>query len=403
MNQEQTIRLNCKNRHANAETRYTTNDFYVELYHKNEEPENCNRLRIKTPQIDVELLPSKGLSLGQAYQNNRAIFWDAPLPLIDSDKYDPYSDEIAIDGKPVIGFAFLKTFISGIEFYGLRNWGMPRTEQETGFVHPVHGETSNIPVETVNCLIKEDRIDITTSFVYRNFQGDDDKVWYERGEAMFQVNKTYSIFKNQPIIELIDEITNISDQNLTPDWGYHITFNPEDGSRLLVPSATVEERSGNRLPDDIETWHPAENTDIRTEYGYIHKGLMKFFDEAKPINSALQLYPSGKGIRVDFPPCPYFQTWYCHGGKNSKEFTYSSTGKPLLTKNWDGQGIEIGSSAVDHNNNVDNLVVFDYSLQPKQTFSIQLRIHALEEKETRQLAKQITDYNTARKLLHPVR
>jgi hypothetical protein len=67
------------------------------------------------------------------------------------------------------------------------------------------------------------------------------------------------------------------------------------------------------------------------------------------------IYPNGSTIEISTTPSPYFQTWFCNGGKGSKEFT-NTKGESLLQKNWDGMGIEIGSSALDHDGNIDRSV-----------------------------------------------
>jgi hypothetical protein len=70
------------------------------------------------------------------------------------------------------------------------------------------------------------------------------------------------------------------------------------------------------------------------------------------------IYPDGSRLEVSTTPSPYFQTWFCNGGKGSGEFT-DSNGKSLLRRNWDGMGIEIGSSPLDHNGNIDETVDYD--------------------------------------------
>jgi hypothetical protein len=216
-----------------------------------EDPVNANRIRISIPEVEVELLPSKGLSLGQAWIKGKPVFWEAPVNIPDTETIDLWSDEVCINGIPAKGFTFLKTFVAGIEFYGLRNWGMP--VEKDGKLELLHGETSNIPVSTIQYSVENDACNIQASFNYNTFEGDIDNPWYKRGEALFRVTRKLILTKGSFKIKIEDTIENISNRMLIPDWGYHITFRPEEGARYLVPSRSVSERGGNILPDDLET------------------------------------------------------------------------------------------------------------------------------------------------------
>jgi hypothetical protein len=344
------------------------NGFNMRLFHLPEDPENANRIRVSTSKVEVELLPSKGLSLGQAWINSKPVFWEAPIELPDTETIDLWSDEVMINGNPAPCFTFLKTLVGGVELYGLRNWGMPA--EIDGKLQPLHGETSNIPVSEIQYSFDEDSCIIQASFDYHIFEGDSNIPWYKRGEALYKVTKKVKLKKGALEIKLEDTIENISNRSLTPDWGYHITFRPEEGARYIVPSKKAEERGGNPLPADIQTWPKAENENIRTETGIIHKQVA--VAENGLVKTHL-IYSDGSTMEVSTTPSPYFQTWFCNGGKGSREFT-DSNGKSLLRKNWDGIGIEIGSSPLDHNGNIDKMVTYKSVLQPGEAMKIEIGI-----------------------------
>jgi hypothetical protein len=341
----------------------------------------------------IEFLPSKGFSLSQAWILNLPVFWEAPIDLCDTEVLDLWSDEIQINGNPSPGFTFLKTLYAGLEFYGLKNWGMPTTKY--GRLELLHGETSNIPVEEIRFgSDTKDACWIEASFVYRTFEGDQLLPWYERGESIFRVTRRYMMHADSLEIRSEDRIENVSSVVQRPDWGYHITLRPEEGARLLVPSKQAEERGGGELPTDMETWYPAKDPSVRTETGIIHKNLLIHPSEAGPdaVVSLLR-YTDGTGLAVSVPPSPYFQTWFCNGGKGSGEFT-DRKGESILLKNWDGMGLEIGSSALDHNDNVDETVNYKPLLHPGESISIPLKIKWLAENEVEGLAARINTYKT---------
>lgn len=82
-------------------------------------------------------------------------------------------------------------------------------------------------------------------------------------------------------------------------------------------------------------------------------------------------------MEVSITPSPYFQTWFCNGGKGSEEFT-DSNGQSLLRRNWDGMGIEIGSSPLDHNGNMDETVEYKQELLMGEKKKIEIGLKWIE-------------------------
>jgi hypothetical protein len=387
--------FNVKDLSLNETNELDHNGFQISIFHQENDPLTANRVKVWNKNVEVEFFPSKGLSIAQAWIKGQAIFWEAPISLPDTEDLNLWSDEISINGHPAPGFTFLKTLIGGLELYGLTNWGMPVTID--GKVELLHGETSNIPVsEILFGTENEKKCWIQASFLYRTFEGDDHLPWYERGEAIFKVTRKFTIPAKGLEFFVEDTIENVSNTIQRPDWGYHITFRPEEEARLLVPSKKVQERGGNVLPADIETWHKAKNPSVRTETGIIHQELLVSQSEHEPdTNVSLLAFPNGTGLAVSVPPSPYFQTWFCNGGKGSKEFT-DRNGESILMKNWDGMGLEIGSSALDHDGNIDRTVSYEPDLDPGAQIRIPLRIKWLDKQKVLDLEAAINAYKSTR-------
>ncbi len=387
--------LNCKNLTLNSDNKIKSGQLSVELLHQKNDPKNVNRLKIINKNLVVEVLPSKGLSVGEAWYNKKAIFWEPIIEMPDPDLLELNSDEVAINGEPLTGFTFLKTFNGGVELYGLKNWGMPR-KNKNGTLLPIHGETSNIPVNEVTVSIDEQEktIEIKGEFFYNSFEGGLHKPWYLRGEKLVKVIRSIIIKQGtNPSIDIKDTFKNISNSPFFVDWGYHITFAPEKGARIIIPSKKAENRSGEKLPEDIESWVPAKNSKIRTEVGIIHKGLKEFTENELTINKVLIQRPNLGNLVVSFSPSPYMQSWMCNGGANSTEFTLAKTGKPLFRKNWDGMGIELGASALDHDKNTDPAVPVATPLQPKETVSNFISIKIIDKKLFAGLVENFGEYS----------
>jgi len=379
------MRLNCINIYEDITDATDLSPFRIEIKNREGESRKTNRLYIDNGEVKTELLPSKGLSPGEVLFGEKPVFWEPPIGLPDPDKFDPNGNKVLINGSHLPGFDYLETFMGGIEFYGLKNWGMPLNVN--GTVLPLHGETSNIPVKEVEVVKENNGIRVTGSFIYRSMDKNNNKIWYLRGDELYKVSQSLFIPDKGKRFGFKTTIRNITNETLIPDWGYHITFRPEDGSRLIVPSRQAELRGGGELPSDIETWHPAAGSSVRTEVGVIHKQL--YSENGRSF--ILLRYTDGAGIKFSFPSSPYFQTWFCNGGAGTKEFTYAD-GTPVLNKNWDGQGIEIGSGPVDHDGNIDNTVNYRKELEAGEKKEIEFETEFLTAAECDELEAEIIKF-----------
>lgn len=393
MTPKMNVTLHCRDIKRNEKWHDRFHGKGFSLFQEPGDPAGVSRLLIQCGELEAVLFPSKGLSLGQVFYKGKPAFWEAPCELPDPEALNLWSDEVCINGKPMPGFSYLPTFCAGIELYGLKNWGMPRWDDNTGELLPLHGETSNIPVAETHVEIDNTGVTVTASFIYHNMKGYGSTLWYAQGEPWYRVTKYFRFeISGDPRVIIRDTFENISARSLTPDWGYHITFRPEDGSRLLVGSKYREERSGGALPKDVESWTPQTKTACREETGVIHKSLIDFSPDDKSNSFVLLKHTSGDGLLYRFPKSPYFQTWSCRGGAGSEEFTRKN-GETLMKKNWDGLGIEIGSSPLDHNGNIDRSVEVQPSLLPDQQTTIEMELMFPDKTILAAFEEQIKKYS----------
>jgi hypothetical protein len=325
-----------------------------------------------------EFFPSKGLSVGRVDIKGKSLFWDQPSGLYDPGKLDLRSKSLHINGKPAEGFMYIATYCGGVELLGLINWGMPAHNAETERLEILHGETSSIPVEEVTVIVGRESISIEASFDFRTFRGLFFRPWYRRGKKIFRVTRKVLINRRRGLLEVADTFRNVSKEVRTPDWGYHVTFRPEPGARYIVPARKAESRGGGEPPDDHRIWQPSPDDSHRIEKGIIFKDL--FCRDNDNQCTSLLVYPDGSAVSVKTPPVPYFQTWFCSGGAGSEEFTWND-GQPVLKKNWDGIGIEFGSSALDHDGNTDPSVIPEPPLNPGEVRTLSFSFELLSPDE----------------------
>jgi len=373
--------------------------YRIELVSEPGDPVGTDRLEITADGMELELLPTKGLSVGEVSFEGVPLFWDPPrATLPDPDTLDLMAPML-IGGEEIVGFRFVEAFLGGLEMMGLRNWGMPMQDTATGALLPIHGEVANIPIRKLRIIASDAGIEINGSFLARYGKGGGRAPWHRRGTPVFEVTKRVIVKRGRPRITVLDHIANVSPRTETPDWGYHMQLRPRPGARFLVPSREARERAGKKLPINHDRWDPAKKKATRVERGIVHRGLRRTRAalEGEPGTRCLLLYPDGSGIGVTVPPCPYFLSWFSCGGKGSTEFMLPGPKRQarIMKRDWNGVGPEIGSSALDHDGDVDPRVKTP-TLKPGETMAIRLAIERLDAKPAARLARSILQFNQKR-------
>src|SRR3972149_11976562 len=85
----------------NKHTKFKIDDFTIEISHREHEPENVLRIQVILDNLKAELLPSKGLSIGEVFIRDTPIFWERPTDLIDPDKLNLISHEIGVNNHKI--------------------------------------------------------------------------------------------------------------------------------------------------------------------------------------------------------------------------------------------------------------------------------------------------------------
>ncbi len=325
--------------------------------------------------VRVELLPTKGLSVGQFRVRGRQVFWDPPFDrIVNPDELD-LSGLMLINGEEMPGFRWVENFTGGVELLGLQNWGMPAVNSETGELLPIHGTASNVPVDSVECSIAGSAVIFRSVFMVRDgapSNARDSRPWYEWGTPLWEVTRTVKVSRDPEVsMTILDAITNRSEMPGTPDWGYHIQFRAEDGARMVIPHGAASVRGGGDLPRDFEVWRSGEPTAERQERGYILKGCPAHHhpDLGRLIHGEVR-YREGARVEFSVPAAPYVQSWFSSGGSGCGEFALpEDPGRNFMQKPWDGLGPEIGASALDHDGDVDPLVRIP-TLRPGETLRL---------------------------------
>jgi hypothetical protein len=378
------------------------------------DPEGVFRILVTHAETNfsTEVYPSKGFCVGETILTGRPLFWIVQRTYLQDPENIDWSAEIMIQGKKREGFTVVQTLMGGIELYGLQNWGMPNWDSQ-GKIAPLHGEVSVIPAEKIEITVSDKGFEIKGTFTYCNGNGGQTDNWYNRGIPLYKVEKNifYSLQETTKIY-FLDQITNVNSLVLKPDWGYHVFLRTEKGSRYLIPSREIQNRnSGHQVSDDFELWTPGKSTKARDERGTIHKKALIHPEILGGMDGikTLLVYPGNMGISFTIPPTPYLQDWFSAGGgpesedmliANPSTKDAQNTTNPkfisVYEKPWDGVGPEFGSSALDHDNNIDSCVKIKEQLKPGETLDIGMTAQVLNREQTEVLKKEIEDFNKSR-------
>lgn len=360
--------------------------------------------------FSMEIYPSKCFCVGETILSSKPLFWDIPRTSLPDPGSIDWNEEIMIQGQKKEGFTVVKTLMGGVELYGLQNWGMPKSDSD-GKTAPLHGDLSVIPTEKIEIIISDKGFEIKGVITYYDGNGEETDSWYNRGVPLYKVAKNIFFSLREPSkLYFLDQITNISTKILTPDWGYHVMLRAESGAKFIIPSREIQNRnSDQQVSEDFELWKAEKTNKSREEKGIIHKktlinpGIIGGKDGIK----TLLKYPKNTGISFTIPPTPYLQDWFSAGGglesvdiliEDSKDAHNVENGKyvSVYEKPWNGVGPEFGSSALDHDDNIDSDVKINKQLKPEERLEIGMMAHVLDSEQTMTLEKEIEDFNNSR-------
>jgi hypothetical protein len=364
----------------------TVGPLEVSRYRTESDAEDVRRLRLSWDGGSIDLLPTKGLSIGAYVHGSWKPFWEPVVPGLISPDREDLLGPMLVNGARMESMRWLENFAGCVELLGFSNWGMPRKEDEGGVTLPLHGEASHIPVSSLEITVcavggaagagSVESASLPIAVIHGRVpvpeawwrEPDTSRPWYERGRSQWRLDRRLVLSLESPRLVMVDEVKNVGDASRHLDWGYHYQFRAENGARLLIPSESVEGRFEPEVPGGFERWTPSPDaadsaadsgapgaTSKRYERGYIHKGLdIETSPIGTPVVRGLASYPSASSTCFVMPAATYTLSWFSCGGAGSLEFAFPERpNESALPVSWDGMGPEIGSSALDDDGNVD--------------------------------------------------
>lgn len=356
-----------------AENELSLGNFTAQIGRNDSDAPDVRRIIVSTRSGYVlDLLPSKGLSVGRFKTPKGDVFWNIPVRgLVSPESFDPLAPML-VNGQVVKSLRWIENFAGAIELLGLSNWGMPVKDPDSDTILPLHGEASQIPVQTCEILADDRFFGAVASYEVRDRWWTDpeyaDRPWYRRGNPLWTITRHVVLDTDKRQLQVLDAIRNDGSRRRRPDWGYHVQLRPEAGGKYVIPSRKTVGRFGGAVPEDFQVWRPAPDPTIRTERGYIHSGVEAVSDPVggKAVQTWAE-YPTLPTVRVTMPLAPYMLSWFSCGGTGGKEFDRpENPDGRYMAVGWDGFGPEFGASPLDHDGAGDPTVA-EPELEPGET------------------------------------
>ncbi len=399
----ESAKFNCKKLNKNQKNHFEKFGFFVKAFHNENDAENVTRISIKHKDMNITVLPSKGLSVLDAFYKETPFFWEPPMTgLPNPDNFNPL-EKIYLSGVLTEGYGWLLQFTGGVEMLGLENWGMPKVDDETGIVMPMHGTASLIPIEAIDVIIKKDSAEIIGEFEVRKFRKIEKKPWYENGDIIFKVTKRVIIIPETGRIILKDTVTNKSKEILSPEWGYHVQMKAEPEAEYLIPSKKMKAIGDKSVTEQSEIWYNSKSKTERTQKMNRHEKIKIIDNKLKGKKSFMTLlkYSGGHAIMMLIPACSWVASWFSSGGENGLEWCKQddsgNCGPSIMKKSYDGIGPEYGNC--DLFGGEDEEKEFkELPLKPEESVDITTEFEMIFDCEKiKNIENEIKNYNIDRK------
>ncbi len=226
------------------------------------------RVRIVAGDLDVELLPDRGLDLGQVRHRGVPLAWVSPT------------------GWPRPGAAgFGASFGGGlVTTCGLLSFGPPSVDAEGA--HPQHGRYSGLSASVTRAEVRADAVIVEGSVVEATVLG-----------AHLELRRRVRVPLGEGRIELRDEIVNRGSRAVEPMVLYHVNLGwplVDAGTVLRSPAERVRARDA-AAEAGLSTW--AEFPESVADYP--EQVFRHELPADRPV-SAEVVAASGLGIRISF-------------------------------------------------------------------------------------------------------
>ncbi|MCD1267747.1 DUF4432 family protein [Microbacterium sp. MEC084] len=230
------------------------------------------RIRLVNGDLDVELLPDRGLDVGQVRVAGIPLAWTSPTG------FPPLVQEADAGG-------WLRAFGGGLlTTCGLLSYGAPSVDD--GVEHPLHGRYSSLKAQVVRAEATDDEVVVEGVVREATVFG-----------AHLEVRRRITSAIGSRTLRLEDVVVNRGAHAVEPMVLYHLNLGwplVDEGTQLRSPATSVEPRDAD-AERGLDTWaHFPAPEDVYPEQVFRHE-----LPEQQPVTVAVE-NRRGVGVRIAF-------------------------------------------------------------------------------------------------------
>lgn len=202
--------------------------------------EGVEVVEVCTGAVSFTVVPTRGMGIWRAQVGNVPLGWHSPVR-------GPIHPRNVPTTEPG-GLGWLSGFDELLVRCGLESNGGPVFDERGTLTHGLHGKVANIPAHYLSVSIDTDTGEISVTG-----EVEESRLFHNK----LRLRSTISARPDQPMIRIVDEVTNLSAEPGELQLLYHVNFGApllEAGARLLAPVREVAPVNA-RAAEDIDTWN----------------------------------------------------------------------------------------------------------------------------------------------------
>ncbi|MCA9150933.1 MAG: aldose 1-epimerase family protein [Planctomycetales bacterium] len=254
--------------------------------------DGVDEIRINNGRFQFSVLPTRGMGLWKGWIGGRTVGWKSPVR-------GPVHPQFVPLHEPS-GLGWLDGFDEWVCRCGALSNGAPDFNEQGQLTYPLHGRLANTPAHYVELRIEDDVISLRGVVTEARFH-------FQK----LQLTTTITTRVNQPGLEILDEVKNLSASAGETQMLYHCNFGAPllgAGAEVVMPSSRIVPRN-DWAAEGIGHWSTYQApTPAMPERVYFHA---LFADDNRQTLAILRDAKSSHGVALEWnvDQLPYFSLW----------------------------------------------------------------------------------------------
>jgi hypothetical protein len=256
--------------------------------------EGLHQLIIDNGALRVAILPERGMGLWRAWTDDVEIGWNSPVQGPVHPRWVPVCEPS--------GLGWLDGFDELLVRCGLHSNGAPEFDAQGRLLYPLHGRIANLPAHRLDVSLDESSGEIVARGIVEEIRFHFHKL---------RLVSTVRLRPGETLIEIQDEITNLSGNPGEMQLLYHINFGPPlhaPGGQLVLPVKQMAPRD-EVAANDVDRWNcygpPTAGVEEQVNFFELQSDPEGF------TRALLENADGNQGVSVCYnvKQLPYFSQW----------------------------------------------------------------------------------------------